>query len=99
KEGTTMAGVSNVASEAGTRFEPKASPASNRDGYRSFQLGSFNFSRDEYFAHIRWTGKNGQAVSHALSADAFLRAMMRDVAWGFFYGRVDFDSVIGTHNH
>jgi hypothetical protein len=29
----------------------------------------------------------------------FLRALMRDVAWGFFYGWVNFDHVIGTTNH
>ena len=29
----------------------------------------------------------------------FLRALMRDVAWGFFYGWVNFDDVIGTVNH
>ena len=29
----------------------------------------------------------------------FLRALMRDVAWGFFYGGVNFDHVIGTTNH
>jgi hypothetical protein len=28
-----------------------------------------------------------------------MRALMRDVAWGFFYGTVNFDSVIGTTNH
>ena len=31
--------------------------------------------------------------------DYFLRALMRDVAWGFFYGTVNFDSVIGTTNY
>ena len=31
--------------------------------------------------------------------DAFLRALMRDVAWGFFYGMVNFDDVFGTINH
>ena len=34
-----------------------------------------------------------------MHADDFLRAMMRDVAWGFFYGWVNFDEVIGTRNH
>ena len=74
-----------------------ASPPSNETGYRSFELGSFKFSRDEYFVYIRWTVK-GQEMSHIVSADAFLRAMMRDVAWGFFYGRVNFDDVFGTTN-
>lgn len=94
-----MAGVPNIATEGATRFEVKASPASNQNGYRSFQLGSFNFSRDEYFAYIKWKAKNGQEISHTMSADAFLRAMMRDIAWGFFYGWVNFDPMIGTRNH
>ena len=33
-----------------------------------------------------------------MAAD-FLRALMRDLAWGFFYGWVNFDDVIGTLNH
>ncbi len=67
-------------------------------GYAVFQLGNFKFSRDEYFAKITWKAK-GQDHSHLMSVDAFLRAMMRDVAWGFFYGWVNFDHVIGTCNH
>jgi hypothetical protein len=66
----------------------------NEYGYRSFQLGKFKFERDEYFVHITYPGG-----VHTLSADAFLRALMRDVAWGFFYGTVNFDSVFGTTNH
>src|SRR5712691_4404218 len=67
--------------------------AANAQGYRSFSLGEFTFSRDEYFVYVKWpTG------SHLLSADAFLRALQRDVAWGFFYGIVNFDGVIGTVN-
>jgi hypothetical protein len=66
----------------------------NEQGYRSFTLGGFTFARDEYFAHISWpTG------SHVMSVDAFLRALMRDVAWDFFYGTVNFDGVVGTVNH
>jgi hypothetical protein len=34
-----------------------------------------------------------------MPVDAFLRAMQRDVAWGFFYGTVNFDGVVGTVNH
>ena len=34
-----------------------------------------------------------------MSADAFLKALQRDVAWQFFYGIVNFDGVIGTVNH
>ena len=66
-------------------------------GYRSFHLGSFVFSRDAYFVTIKWPAK-GETRSHQLPADAFLRALMRDVAWGFFYGWVNFDDVIGTRN-
>ena len=66
----------------------------NQHGYHTFQLGEFTFSRDEYFAHIHWpTG------SHVMSADVFLRAIQRDVAWDFFYGIVNFDAVLGTVNH
>jgi len=34
-----------------------------------------------------------------MDAGNYLRALMRDVAWGFFYGWVNFDDVIGTVNH
>jgi hypothetical protein len=65
----------------------------NYSGYKSFEAGSFGFTRDEYFAHITWP-----KGSHIMSIDAFLRALMRDVAWGFFYGTVNFDAVFGTTN-
>lgn len=66
----------------------------NAEGYRTFHLGGFSFSRDEFFVHINWpTG------SHTMSADIFLRALQRDVAWDFFYGTVNFDHVIATVNH
>jgi hypothetical protein len=68
-------------------------------GYQDFRLGSFHLSRDEYFAHIRWTTRDGRPLSHTMDAGNFLRALMRDVAWGFFYGWVNFDAVIGTVNH
>jgi hypothetical protein len=74
-------------------IDVRASDA-NEHGYRSFTLGEFIFSRDEYFVYVRWpTG------SHVMSADAFLRALQRDVAWDFFYGIVNFDGVVGTMNH
>ena len=63
-------------------------------GYLSFKLGEFSFSRDDYFAHIAWPGGN-----HMLPADRFLKALMRDVAWNFFYGIVNFDEIFGTTNH
>ena len=68
-------------------------------GYRSFSLGSFGFRRDEYFAHITWTTRDGRPLSHSMDIGAFLRALMRDVAWSFFYGGVNFDDVVGTVNH
>ncbi|HEY0479522.1 MAG TPA: hypothetical protein VGD37_18510 [Kofleriaceae bacterium] len=74
-----------------TAFE--TGPADPDTGYRSFAAGGFTFRRDRYFAYIR----HGE-VSHQMPADAFLRALMRDVAWGFFYGTVNFDEVLGTTN-
>ena len=70
------------------------SNATNVNGYRSFSVGSFKFDRDEYFAHIAWPGG-----SHTMPVDAFLRALMRDISWNFFYGVVNFDAVFGTTNH
>jgi hypothetical protein len=72
----------------------KQSIETNVDGYHEFSLGEFHFRRDEFFVYITWpTG------SHMMSADAFLRALQRDVAWDFFYGIVNFDGVFGTVNH
>src|SRR5581483_10110944 len=68
--------------------------AVNDFGYRSFNLGGFRFERDEYFAHVTWPGG-----SHAMPVDGFLRALIRDLAWSFFYGTVNFDQVFGTTNH
>ncbi|MDI9335504.1 MAG: hydroxyquinol 1,2-dioxygenase [Gammaproteobacteria bacterium] len=68
-------------------------------GYTHFNLGSFGFRRDEYFAHITWSTRSGQPMSHTMDVRAFLAALMRDVAWGFFYGGVNFDDVLGTVNH
>jgi hypothetical protein len=77
---------------------PASSPAGagspNDAGYQTFTAGAFTFARDEYFATITWpTG------SHQIAIDQFLRSVQRDVAWGFFYGIVNFDSVFGTMNH
>jgi hypothetical protein len=68
-------------------------------GYEIFALGGFGFRRDEYFAHITWKTADGRPMSHTMDAGSFLRALMRDVAWGFFYGWVNFDEVFGTRNH
>ena len=66
----------------------------NKQGYHSHTFGGFEFSRDEYFVHIKWPkGK------HTMEVDRFLRAMVRDIGWGFFYGWIFFDDVFGTHNH
>jgi hypothetical protein len=66
----------------------------NEFGYHSFALGAFRFERDEYFVHVGWPDG-----SHTLPVDKFLKALMRDVAWNFFYGIVNFDEVFGTTNH
>lgn len=63
-------------------------------GYTMFQLGSFTFRRDDYFAHVGWP--HG---SHIIEIDRFLRATVRDIGWGFFYGWIFFDDVFGTTNH
>jgi len=73
---------------------PELSSAAGKLGYQTFTIGKFHFDRDEYFAHIKFPG--GQ---HLMPIDDFLRALMRDVGWGFFYGTVNFDAVIGTINH
>jgi Hydroquinone 1,2-dioxygenase large subunit N-terminal len=74
--------------------ELETSSAVNALGYKSFAIGHFAFERDEYFAHIHYPGNQ-----HIMPIDAFLRALMRDVGWGFFYGTVNFDHVFGTVNH
>lgn len=72
-------------------------PRRNEAGYLEFELGGFRFRRDEYFVHIEWSAA-GKRLSHSLAAVHFLRALMRNVAWNFFYGCVDFDEVFGTRN-
>jgi hypothetical protein len=76
-----------------------ASQADATLGYKEFTLGGFHFRRDEYFAHITWKTRDGRSMSHSMDIGAYLRALMRDVGWGFFYGWVNFDEVIGTTNH
>lgn len=66
----------------------------NATGYQTFTAGSFSFDRCEYFAYI--TCPTGV---HMMPIDNFLKALMRDIAWGFFYGTVAFDDVFGTTNH
>jgi Hydroquinone 1,2-dioxygenase large subunit N-terminal len=78
--------------------EVNASAPDKVTGYKTFKLGKFELSRDEYFVKIKWPAK-GQIRTHNMPADVFLRALMRDVAWGFFYGWVNFDHVFGTRNH
>ena len=69
----------------------QASAPHPHTGYKSFELGGFSFSRDEYFVTISWPAREAK-LSHTLPVDAFLKALMRDVAWGFFYGWVNFDA-------
>ena len=75
----------------------KASAPDPKTHYCKFELGQFSFERDEYFVTVAWPAK-GARQQHRVSADAFLRALMRDVAWGFFYGLVNFDGMFGTRN-
>jgi len=84
--------MSALAADLVERSDPDA-----LTGYRAFQLGRFKLWRDEYFATIEWPAK-GENHIHKMAIDYFLRALMRDVAWGFFYGWVNFDHVIGTRN-
>jgi hypothetical protein len=65
-----------------------------KTGYQDFSIGSFTFRRNEYFAYVDYP--DGEYV---MPIDAFLKALMRDIAWGFFYGTVNFDEVFGTTNH
>lgn len=65
----------------------------NKQGYQNFQIGQFRFERDEYFAQILYPGNR-----HIVPIETFLRALARDVAWGFFYGTVSFDAIFGTIN-
>jgi hypothetical protein len=74
--------------------EAVAASAPNAAGYRDFTLGGFTFSRDEFFARVKWP-----MGAHVLSVETFLKALQRDVAWDFFYGTVNFDAVVGTVNH
>jgi hypothetical protein len=70
------------------------SDADPKNGYRKFAIGKFRFERDEYFARVK-----SPTGSHVADIEDFLRSMMRDVAWGFFYGWVNFDEVLGTVNN
>ena len=75
----------------------RASAPHPHTGYKSFELGAFSFSRDEYFVTVSWPAREAK-LSHTMPVDAFLKALMRDVSWGFFYGWVNFDAVLGTRN-
>jgi len=92
-EGETQHKISNPRGLPLTRTF-RVDPADNITGYKSFTAGSFHFRRDEYFVDI-----SCPSGSHKVPADAFLRALMRDVAWGFFYGTVNFDQIFGTTNY
>lgn len=92
-ENTTASGIVNPRGlPLSAHF--RVNPADNVTGYRSFEAGSFRFTRNEYFVEIACP-----SGVHTVPADAFLRALMRDVAWGFFYGTVNFDQVFGTTNY
>ncbi|WP_395407091.1 hydroxyquinol 1,2-dioxygenase [Pseudoduganella sp. UC29_106] len=81
------------------KFQSTATEPHPVYGYKAFHLGAFTFERDEYFAHIHWSTAEEKPASHTMDIGDFLRALMRDVGWGFFYGWVNFDDVFGTTNH
>ena len=62
-------------SRAGASKDTAVLNLDNSTGYRAFRAGGFGFRRDGYFAHISFPTGN-----HVMSIDAFLRALMRDVA-------------------
>src|SRR5260370_7816063 len=74
--------------------EKQAAEAVNKFGNWWFVVGGVKCERDEYFADISRPGG-----SHTMSVETFLRALIRDLAWNFFYGMVNFDHVFGTTNH
>jgi hypothetical protein len=61
-----------------------------RASYRKFTFGTFTFQ--QYLPVHAWRGR----AHHRWT---FLRAMVRDIGWGFFYGWIFFDDVFGTQNH
>ena len=69
--------TTNEALEAEILTAPHTEQSSGSAGYKSFQIGAFQFERDEYFARI--TCPTG---THVVDVENFLRSMMRDVAWG-----------------
>ncbi|OYW17525.1 MAG: hydroxyquinol 1,2-dioxygenase, partial [Burkholderiales bacterium 12-64-5] len=94
-----MAMLETAAPSAPTKpmFDIVASEPDARTGFRRYELGQFKLERDEYFVTVSWPTRQGR-MQHRMSADAFLRALMRDVAWGFFYGLVNFDGMFGSRN-
>ena len=89
-----MTTTDQTAAPAVTRSPHRESEPRPDNGYKSFAIGAFEFERDEYFVRI-----SCPAGAHIMDVEDFLRSMMRDVAWGFFYGWVNFDEVFGTVNH
>lgn len=85
-----------MTAELQSRFETTAPDGDT--GYRAFHAGGYTFRRDRYFAYITHRNARGGEIAHQMPVDGFLRALMRDVAWGFFYGTVNFDDVLGTTN-
>jgi len=76
-----------------TEGEHRVSDDVSTHGYHSFEIGQYRFERDEYFVSI-----HHPKGTHSMDVDHFLRDTMRDVAWGFFYGWLNFDDVFGTCN-
>ena len=83
-----------------TAMRPMTIAESGRiDAQRVSATGTSRWASSGSAATSTSSTSTGPPARHVMPADAFLRALMRDVAWGFFYGMVNFDGVIGTVNH
>ena len=71
----------------------EAPTTTNQFGYQSFEIGGVTFSRDEYYAELRWGGG-----SHTIEIDQFIRTAQRLHAFRFFVGSFLFDEVVGFTN-
>ena len=63
-------------------------------GYRKFRSAASASTATRTSSTSRWP-----KGSHTIEIDRFLRAMVRDIGWGFFYGWIFFDDIFGTQNH
>ena len=57
----------------------------NQYGYKSFALGEFTFSRDEYFAYVKWpTGDHvSSSTDNALRPSTDICASLFSTLWRY----------------